>query len=322
MKTLTGIRPSLWARCPTAAVFQGRGETEEEPPAETSEYFFRGNVFEEIVVRQVIAKNGRDDVEREVVIPIPGIGEGHADFYLKSSQTLGEVKSTVSPYPNSDTFTYGVRQLRIYMAYHPEAVEGALMMIDPNRMKPADVYTVRLTDEDRRNIEIERQYIVDNLAGRDELSPHGVEFRPCTKPGQARSRMCPFADACFKDWEEPVLSEVTDPDAVDAAARLAAIALLEQPHKAALKELEPDKKEIQAELAALVPEGDSVVGPFRVRRTHVVRQPSFSVKAFEAAGLDIEPLTEFFRGGSEHDRLTVTKAEEWGDVEYGEEAPF
>ena len=103
--------------------------------------------------------------ERQVEIPIPGIGTGHADGYLKTEKALIEVKSTVAAYPNSDTFTFGVEQLKRYLAYHGEAERGYLYMVDPSRMKPADVYTVVLADEDREAIEAEREFIVASVAG-------------------------------------------------------------------------------------------------------------------------------------------------------------
>lgn len=321
-RELTGIRPSLWARCPTAAVYQGRGEEEAPLPLETAEWFFRGSVFEEIVVRQIIAKHGRENVQRQVVIPIPGIGEGHADAYIIPDKTLVEVKSTTSPYPNSDTFGFGVNQLELYLAYHSEAEQGALYMLDPNRMKPADIYTVRLTDERREEIEAQRELIINGVHLGSGGPEHGSEYRPCTKPSQARSRLCPFAAACFDGWEPPDTSEITLPEAVEAAIRLFALKAEIAGHNAALKVLEEGKKEAEAELGEFVEVGDSLVGPFAVKRTHVVRQPAFSVKAYQAAGLPLEPLAEFMRPGAEYDVFRIDRAATAGDVDYGEEAPF
>lgn len=322
VRELTGIRPSLWARCPTAAVFQGRGEEEAPLPPETQEYWFRGNVFEEIVVRQIIAKHGRENVERQVVIPIPGIGEGHADAYLKPERTLIEVKSTVAPFPNSPIFERGVKQLKLYIHHHPEAEQGVLYMLNPNRMTPADLYTVRLSDEDREQIEFERDMIVNGVHLGSGGPQHGSPYRPCTKPAQARGRMCPFAHVCFDGWEPPDTAEVTDPAALDAASRLYAIKEEQRMHKAAIDALEEEKRVAEGELAELLDVGDTVVGPYQVKRTHVVRQPTFSVKAYEAAGLSLEPLAEFFRPGSEYDVFRVAKAETAGDIDYGLEAPF
>ncbi len=320
--TLTGIRPSLWARCVTAAVFQGRGEPEAEHPPEAAEYFFRGHVFEEIVMRQIEAKHGRENVQRQVVIPIPGIGEGHADGYLIPDKALIEVKSTVAAYPNSDTFTFGVEQLKRYLTYHGEAEKGYLYMVDPSRMKPADVYTVILTDEDREQIEAERQYIADSTRSPDYvLSPHGYDSRPCTRPSQARSRMCPFAAVCFADWEPDPAVEVTSPDALDAAARLHAIKTEKAQLAAQTRALEEGEKAAQAELAEHVEPGEAVIGPFHVKRTHVQMQPKFSIRAFEAAGHSVDPLAEYFTPGTAYDRWAIGKTERPGDTDYGE-SPF
>jgi len=324
--TLTGIRPSLWARCVTAAVFQGRGEPEAEHPPEAAEWFFRGHVFEEIVMRQIEAKHGRENVQRQVVIPIPGIGEGHADGYLIPEKALIEVKSTVAAYPNSDTFQFGVEQLKRYLAYHGEAEKGYLYMVDPSRMKPADVYEVRLTDEDREQIDWERIQImgaVSHLATSDpnDLWPHGDPHRPCTRPSQARSRMCPFAAVCFADWEPDPAVEVTSPDALDAAARLHAIKTEKAQLAAQTRALEEGEKAAQAELAEHVEPGEAVVGPFYVKRTHVQMQPRFSIRAFEAAGHSLEPLTEFFTPGTEYDRWAIGKAETPGETDHGS-VPF
>ena len=323
-KTLTGIRPSLWARCVTAAVFQGRGADEAEPETEAREWFFRGHVFEEIVMRQIEAKHGKENVQRQVVIPIPGIGEGHADGYLIPEKELIEIKSTVAAYPNSDTFQFGVEQLRRYLAYHGEAEMGYLYMVDPSRMKPADVYTVVLTEEDRAEIELQRAFISDAVRNPShELANHGdlTKWRPCSRPSQARSRLCPFAATCFEGWEPEAAVEVTDQKALDAAVTLHAIKAEKRQHAAAIRALEEGEKTAQAELAEYVEPGEAIVGPFAVKRTHVVMQPKFSVRAYEAAGNEMDDLADYFTAGSEYDKWTVGKAEQAGETDFGE-APF
>ncbi len=320
--TLTGIRPSLWARCVTAAVYQGRGEMEAPHPPEAREWFARGHLFEEYVVRQVVAKHGHDNVERQVVIPIPGIGEGHADAYVKPAKALLEVKSTVAPYPNSPTFDFGVKQLQRYLAYHQEAEQGWLYMIDPSTLQPADMYPVVLSDEDRERIEAERQYVIEAVAGGEiHVNPRGTDLRPCTRPGQARGRLCPFSHVCFDGWEPEPPTEVTSPDALEAVGILYGIKEEKRRLSAAVKALEESERTVQAELAELLDEGESLVGGFVVKRTHVVRQPTFQVRAYEAAGHSLEALAEFFKPGSEYDLWKIARAEEAGDVDFGE-APF
>lgn len=284
-------------------------------PPEADEYLFRGNVFEEITARRLQAKHGKENVLRQITVEIPGVGVGHPDFYLVNEHAIGEAKSTVAPFPNSPIFESGAKQTKLYVHFHPEAVKGYLYMLDPNRMKPADVYEINVSDDDAQQIETERAQIVEAVAGGE------LPDRICSHPGQARSHMCPLALACFPDWEPEPPDEITNPDAVHAASRLAAIKTEKRQHAQAIKALEEGEKVAQAELAELVAVGDSVVGPFKVKRTHVVLQPRFSVRAFEAAGHSIEPLAEFFTGGSEHDRWTVSRADEAGDIDYGE-VPF
>jgi hypothetical protein len=293
---------------------------EAEPPPEMQEYFFRGNVFEEIVVRQIIAKHGADDVQRQVVIPIPGIGEGHADAYIRSLLALVEVKSSVAAYPNSPIFEHGVKQLQLYIAHHPEAERGYLYMLNPNRMTPADIYTVTVNATDVLEIERERLYITEAVNG-GGIMVRGTDYRPCTRPSQARGKMCPFAHVCFDGWEPDPAEEITSPAALEAASRLKAIKDEKRTHTAAIKALEEGEKQAEAELAEHVDAGEAIVGPFLVKRTHVVRQPTFQLKAYEAAGMSVEPLAEFFKPGSEYDTWKVTTATVEGDVDFGE-APY
>ena len=194
-------------------------------------------------------------------------------------------------------------------------------MIDPNRYKPADEYLVKLTDEERVAIEEERRYIVAAVNEDGPVDDHGSEWRPCTAPSQARSRMCPFAASCFAGWEPDPAEAITSADALAAASLVAAVKDEERAHREALKQLEERRKAAEAELAELVPVGDSIVGPYAVKRTHVRRSPVFSLKAYEAAGLPVEPLAPFFQPGVEYDTFRVSRAAEAGDVDFGD-TPF
>jgi hypothetical protein len=109
-----------------------------------------------------------------------------------------------------------------------------------------------------------------------------------------------------------------DPDAADAAARLVAIKVAERPLKEQLAALEEGKKEAQGDLAELVEVGESVVGPWLVRRTHVQRQPSFSEKAARAAGFPVDALEEFMRPGASYDTWTVKPAQDAGEIDFGD----
>lgn len=310
----TAIRASELSRCARMAALRGLGAEHEEPDEITQRFFARGHLFGEYVARQLEAKYGKAEIEREVAIPWP-LGEGHADVYVRSAKLLVEVKSTVTPTTSSPMFDMAVEQLRIYLHFHPEAERGALYLVNPSNLAGEDVFEVRLTVADRARID------ADVALVRAALEGGQLPQRVCSRPGQARGRLCSFAAACFEGWVPPALHEVSAPEALDAAARLAAIKREERDYNAALAALEQGKKEAQAELGEYLPEGESVVGPWQVRRTLVQRAPVFSLKAAAAAGFPVQTLDEFMRPGAAYETFRVERAETPGEIDYGE-APF
>lgn len=313
----TEVRLSEMARgCARLSYYRATGEQPAEHDSEQLEWFQRGHLFEHYVVSQLIAKHGADNVERNYPIQHP-LGVGHADALIGPERLLVEIKSSTTGTLSTPVFDNGVRQLKRYLHYADDVADrGALYMINPTTLKPADVFEVRLTDDDREEIATEMVELARAIESRE------APARVCSKPSQARGYFCPFAATCFGGWEPDPLAEITSPDALAAASELAAIKQNEAQAKATLKALEEGRKDAEARLAELVPVGKSVVGPFELTRTHVKRQPSFSVKAYQAAGHSLEPLAEFFRDGAEYDTWKVTQAESAGAVDFGEEAPF
>lgn len=311
----TAVRASELSRCARMAALRGLGAEQAEHDEQTLRYFARGHLYSDYVCRQLEAKHGKENVEREVEIPWP-LGLGHADAYISSEKLLAEIKSTVAPSTSSPMFDMAVAQLRFYLRFHPEAETGALYLINPSDLSGEDVFAVRLTDEDREEIDA----AVADVQAALEGGP--LPERVCSKPGQARGRLCAFAEACFAGWQPPEPTEITEPDALDAAVRLHALKIAERPLKEQLAAIDEGKKEAQAELAEILPVGESVIGNLQVTRTHVQRQPTFSVKAFEAAGHSVEPLTEFFKPGAEYDTFKIKSAQTAGEIDFGDEAPF
>lgn len=311
----TALRSSELARCARMAALRGRGAAQAEHDEQTLRYFARGHLYTDYVCRQLEAKHGKENVQREVEIKWP-LGVGHADAYLPAEKLLVEIKSTATPSTSSPMFEMAVNQLRVYLRFHPDAEQGALYLINPSDLSGEDVFAVRLTDEDIARIDLAVAKVQAALDGVD------LPERVCSKPGQARGRLCSFAEACFENWTPPEPNEVADPEAVDAAARLAAINTAQRPLKDQLAYLEGDKKAAQAELAALVEVGETVAGPWKITRTHVARQPTFSMKAAAAAGFPVDALAEFMRPGAEYDTWKVAPAAEAGGIDFGEEAPF
>ena len=312
----TEVRASEVARgCERMSVGRATGWEPEEPTGEAKEWFARGHLFEWYVGKQLDAKHGRENIIRQPEFQHP-LGKGHSDFLIVPERLLVEVKSTQAGTLTTPVFENGVTQLKIGVRYHPDADRGALYMINPSTLRPADIFNVALTDADIADIDATFARIAAHIDART------LPDRVCTKPGQARGRMCPFAATCFADWEAPEPGEVTDPAALELASRIVALKNDERTHKLAYEAIEAARKEAQAELAEYVDEGESTVGPFNVKRWHVNGKQSFQVKAAVAAGISMELLAPFITIGNGHERIEITTAETAGDIDYGSEAPF
>ena len=143
----TEVRASELARgCERQSVMRALGTYAEPADAEQKEWFERGHLFEEYVVKQLIKKYGEDDVERQVDVHHP-LGVGHVDAAIRSEKALVEIKSTQAGTLSTPVFDNGVRQLRFYLRYHDWAEVGWLCMINPSTLKPAEVHPVHLTPE-------------------------------------------------------------------------------------------------------------------------------------------------------------------------------
>lgn len=313
----TEVRLSEVARgCHRMSYYRSTGEQPTEPDSEQHEWFARGNLFEQYVVQQLRAKYGASNVEREHEIQHP-LGTGHADVLIRPERLLVEIKSTTTGTISTPVFENAVRQLKHYLHYASDvADQGALYMINPSTLKPADVFPVRLTDDDRQEIE-------DGMANLARaIEDRQTPGRVCSKPSQARGMFCPFAHVCFADWQPDPAEEITSPDALATASDLATIKESERQHREALKALETARKDVQERLGELVPVGDSVVGPYAVKRMRKTRSASFNAKVAAAAGFPVETLAEFYTGGSEWDEYRITKADAAGTTDFGDEAPF
>ncbi len=305
------LRASELARCPRQCAYRGLAADAREPDERTRRYFARGHMYGAYVGQQLEARFGPDDVERERVIPWP-LGEGHADFYVRSMKLLIETKSTVAPSTSSPMFDMAVWQLKIYLRFDPEAEHGALYIVNPSSLDGEDVVTVTLTDDDIREIDAQVESV------RVALDGGPLPDRVCDRPSQARGRLCPFAVTCFEGWEPDPAREITDPRAADLAARIYEAKQKEREHRAPLTEAEADRKQAEAELAELLEQGASDVGPFRVTRSDRHRE-SFNLKKARLAGVPDDLLDEF-TSVSRFSMWTVDRqappAEDYGDVPF------
>ena len=211
------VRASEAARCYRMAAYRALGAPAISPDPQVEEYFYRGRVFEEIEVRRLEAKFGKENVRRQVAIDW-GMGEdGHADAYVVPEKALVEIKSTTTPTFSSPMVDMAIAQLRLYLRFYPDAEVGWLELVDPNRMRPADVIVVRNTEDDVLAIDAGVAWVRAGIGG-GQLPP-----RVCARPNQARGRFCPFGSTCFEGWEPESPAEISDPDVLDAVADLSLI---------------------------------------------------------------------------------------------------
>lgn len=309
----TEVRASEVARgCDRMSVGRALGWEPRDHDDETKEWFSRGHLFEWYYGKQLDAKHGKDNVVRQPSYQHP-LGVGHSDFLIKSERLLVEVKSTQAGTLSTPVFDNGVEQLRIAIHFHPDADQGALVMLNPSTLRPAERFKVVNTPEDDDRID----GMFASIAA--HIEAERLPDRVCSKPGQARGMMCPFAAECFEGWEPDPAGEIDDPAVLNAAARLAAIVREERQHNAAIKALDEGKRAAKAELAAVLPEkGETLVGPFLIRTWPVAGRVSVSSKALQAAGIDPYPFSQV---GSPRLEVRIDQADEAGNVDYGE-APF
>lgn len=312
----TEVRLSEVARgCPRMSVYRALGEQPSEPTSEQREFFARGHLFERYVIEQLRAKHGIEAIQPNWRVVHP-LGVGHADALVGPERLLVEVKSTVSPAPSSSVFENAVNQLKLYLHYSAEVADsGAVYMINPGTLKPADVYEVRLSDDDREEIAEQMTALARAIEARE------LPDRVCSRPSQAIGRFCPFAGPCFAGWEETPDALLDDPDALSAVSELAAIKANLRAAKESVKALEQAKDDAQRQVEGFVQVGTTTVGPYSVKRWEVSGRKQFSIPAALAAGFTRDELEPFISEGSGHTRVEVAAATEAGDVDFGE-VPF
>lgn len=300
MTALTGARLSALARCPRQCAYTALGVVEDDPPVDMTRFFARGHLFNMYVKHQLAAKHGAGNVRSEVDVPWP-LGTGHADHVVDSENLAVEVVSTVSP--SAKTFEFKARQVKSYMRFGGWE-NGAVYVIDPSSLKAEDVLPVKLTDEDRE--EIDRIVPLVATAIQPDI---GVDILPrvCSKPGDARQYLCAFASTCFKGWEPPAAGENDQLEARRAALDLYQAKQRERNLKAQLSVAEDDRKAAQSVLSELLDPGETRVGPFVVKRTVVKGRTTVRAELLKSGLVDAELIGDYVKVGDQHERYEVTR---------------
>lgn len=298
-------RWSMTARCPRQAAYAFFGAEPAPLDEEVILYMERGKLDQQWFVEQILEpQHGRENLEIEKAIPWPAtgmpIGELHTDVFLKPQALPIEVKSHADGQASDDDLV----QLAGEIHFDPDANgAGTLVVIDRNLRRHYKPLVLEDAPELVEEVE-QRAAQVVQATRTGELPP-----RVCRKPGDARGKLCPFAQVCFEGWEKPETPRVETKTVIDLARQLYQIDRISRQVKgnsvdkqAALEKMAAEgidaaiahveasptgqavdvvAKEIKARLAEAVgqaPEdflrdpGEYEVGPLTLIRTHVSRR--------------------------------------------------
>lgn len=247
-------------------------------------------------------------------------GVGHCDLYIRETRTIVEVLS--SAHASEEMRRSKLLQAVLYVEHHPDAENAALIVLNPSDFteeRTVLVPTSRLYTNLVEEMHVRIQTVI-------EWEHEGtIPARVCAKPSEARSHFCRHAEYCFTGWEAPPLEQIASSEEL-----LTATATFEETKRARSelasqdKVLERTQKDAQAvmEAAGLPAKHPVQVGPYRVTRTAVQRQPTFDWSRAESAGV-FEPglYGEFFKPGASYSTFQAERVDHSGS-EYGEEAPW
>lgn len=304
-QTLTGPRLSELSRCVRQCAYTALGAARDEPP-DLSVYFRRGHFFGRLRYEEYAERYGRDQVEREREIPWR-FGAGHADIYVRPERRIVEVVSTVTPSPA--TLGHKIEQVKQYLMLDAEAERASVDVIDPSRLTPVQSLPVHVTDDDCTELAQRIEALGEALAANEaELAP-----RACTRPSEARGRLCPYASTCFAGWvEQP--ADLSSLQAEDAY-RLVAMRKRELDEARTLAEIRDAAYREALGLAeeAGAPEGRSRAGGVELNRVTVKGRETFALATARKAGAwtaaDDERLGPFVRFGEPSTRWSVREVE-------------
>jgi len=215
------------------------------------------------------------------------MGVGHADLYIRETDTVVEVLSSQSP--TGDTIHSKLIQARGY-ARAVDASNVALIIVDPATLAEERVIVTAGSpqwDDLARECD---DRVAKVVAWRDSGE---IPARVCSKPGEAWGHFCVFASHCFDGYEPPLVASVESEEAQMLAIRLANVKKQRREISQTDRRLEEEQKEIQAELEPLVPGGEWQVGGWRVKRSDRTRKSFKLTLAERDSRLPDELLAEF-----------------------------
>jgi hypothetical protein len=253
-------RWSMACRCPRAAVLQRRGAPASERTERQQRMLRRGQLFEDIVADQYIARYGDMNVQRQREVRWPG-GTLHPDLYLIEERASIEVKSSSHP---AGLLADAALQNAGQQLFDEDCDRGAIVFVDPvdleMRQETVDV------DSYREQID----HLVEQLAWAETTG--GLPDCTARSPQECRmGKFCPYTDQAWEGWTPPRPGELEAEEARELACKLYRVKQQSSSVAATAKVLEDQRKALQAQLAAFdLGEGtEYTVGPLNVKRSVV-----------------------------------------------------
>ena len=140
------------------------------------------------------------------------------------------------------------------------------------------------------------------------MTTRSKTVRAATPSDCEHSLFCPFAAVAWEGWQPPPLPEASSVEAVLLASRYYRAKRAEAAARGAGGEAERERKELEAELAAVFPLGKTASGPFVVSRTQVNRKGTFNLDAARAAGvIDEDLLGPFIKPGANYETWRIER---------------
>lgn len=197
------------------------------------------------------------------------MGVGHADLYIRETDTVVEVLSSQNP--TGDMIRSKLIQARGYTRAL-DASNLALIVVNPATLEEDRVIVTEGSPQwDDLATECD-QRLAQLAAWRDTAH---LPARVCTTPGDAYGHFCLYAHHCFDGYQPAEREEIDSEQAQMLAIRLATIKNQRRQVAATDKTLEAEQKEIQAELDPLIPAGDWQIGGYRLKRSVRAGRRSF-----------------------------------------------
>lgn len=335
----TDVKPMRWSSvrdCPRKAIFEATDAPARERTLREDRQLYRGrSVGHDWVVAVATEKMWKVWVDSGPTYWLPPdlaaatedeadaiaelrvqweMGVGHADLYIRETDTVIEVLSSHDP--TGDQIRSKLLQARGY-ARAIDASNIALIIVDPATL---DEQRVIVTDKSPQWDDLAHECderIAQVTGWRDNGT---LPDRVCAKPGEAWGHFCMYAAHCFDDWTPPDAETIESEDAQQLAIRLAHVKAKRREITSSDKLLEAEQKEIQGELVDLVPAGEWQVGGYLVKRSDRTRQSFKLTSAQEDSRFPTLLLDEF----TSVSQYTVWDVEKNGPalVTADEEAPF